>query len=431
VNSGCTFNAQTLTDYKVTVSVYDSCGEYGSIDYNLTTINKNITYTLISAKSELQSISYTGNYFLTADIDMENSATNISNGSTAFTGGLNGNGHTIRNFQVNITASGATGFFALTNNAWIQNLTLSGSVMNNYADTDFCTTGLLAGTLNQSNVRDVHLSGSVQCNQSLSGIGNDGTGGLAGYSYNYTTILKSSAAVNVTSITPAYAGGFIGYLENSTVNECSSSGTVQGATGAGGFAGKITDSTLSKCYSTGNVTSSTSGAFGIGGFAGIIKMTSAHRIEQCYSNCSVIADPNVGQQGIEVGGFTGDVEKFTESRFINCYARGSISGYNQVGGFAGYLAAANSASNCYASVIINAYAYASKVDGFNAGQTGQSDCYYDSLVSGRSDTYATAKSTDDMKKQLTFAGWDFTNIWAIDSTGKINDGYPYLLGVTE
>jgi len=26
-------------------------------------------------------------------------------------------------------------------------------------------------------------------------------------------------------------------------------------------------------------------------------------------------------------------------------------------------------------------------------------------------------------------GWDFTNIWAIDGTGAINDGYPYLRNV--
>ncbi|MEN6317089.1 MAG: S-layer homology domain-containing protein [Clostridiaceae bacterium] len=61
--------------------------------------------------------------------------------------------------------------------------------------------------------------------------------------------------------------------------------------------------------------------------------------------------------------------------------------------------------------------------GQNTGTVSGS--YYDSGVSGQSDAVGTSKSTADMKLQSTFTGWDFNNIWGLNS--GINSGYPYLL----
>ena len=64
------------------------------------------------------------------------------------------------------------------------------------------------------------------------------------------------------------------------------------------------------------------------------------------------------------------------------------------------------------------------------------DSFYDNAISGQSDTgKGTGKTTAEMKKLATFTdtattglstSWDFNSIWNIDTSGTINDGYPYL-----
>ena len=64
------------------------------------------------------------------------------------------------------------------------------------------------------------------------------------------------------------------------------------------------------------------------------------------------------------------------------------------------------------------------------------DSFYDNAISGQSDTgKGTGKTTAEMKKLATFTdtattglstSWDFNYIWDIDTSGTINDGYPYL-----
>jgi len=57
--------------------------------------------------------------------------------------------------------------------------------------------------------------------------------------------------------------------------------------------------------------------------------------------------------------------------------------------------------------------------------------FWDTQASGATSTAScngtalgTGKTTAEMKNQNTYTGWDFTNIWAIDSSK--NNGYPYL-----
>jgi len=51
-------------------------------------------------------------------------------------------------------------------------------------------------------------------------------------------------------------------------------------------------------------------------------------------------------------------------------------------------------------------------------------CYYDKETSGQTDTgKGEGKSTEEMKTQSTYVGWDFAAVWKINST---NNGYPTL-----
>ena len=55
------------------------------------------------------------------------------------------------------------------------------------------------------------------------------------------------------------------------------------------------------------------------------------------------------------------------------------------------------------------------------------DSFYDKATSGQSDSgKGTGKTTAQMKTKATFTNWDFDTIWDIDTSGTINDGYPYL-----
>ena len=64
------------------------------------------------------------------------------------------------------------------------------------------------------------------------------------------------------------------------------------------------------------------------------------------------------------------------------------------------------------------------------------DSFYDSTTSSHSYFInGTGKTTAEMKTLATFTdttttglstSWDFDTIWNIDTSGTINDGYPYL-----
>ncbi len=74
--------------------------------------------------------------------------------------------------------------------------------------------------------------------------------------------------------------------------------------------------------------------------------------------------------------------------------------------------------------------------GYTASSSTITDSFYDSDTSGQSDTgKGKDKTTSEMKALVTFTdtssvdltgSWDFYSTWEIDSSGTINDGYPYL-----
>jgi hypothetical protein len=89
---------------------------------------------------------------------------------------------------------------------------------------------------------------------------------------------------------------------------------------------------------------------------------------------------------------------YEESTISNSYAAGTVTGENDVGGVLGY---------------------------YIGGEI--SSIYYDMQTSWQSDIGKhVGRTTAQMKRQSTFAGWDFGGIWGISS--EINCGYPHLLG---
>lgn len=160
------------------------------------------------------------------------------------------------------------------------------------------------------------------------------------------------------------------------ISQCYATGTVKGVTKVGGLIGYCSNATITDCYSTGNLEESP-GWEGAGYsrqymfryFGGLIGTTSLAVITNCYSCGKVAGVPYAGYTQYEYHGFMGPSEYEYENTVVSSY--------------------------------------------------------FDVDKSGRTDNFATVKSTLEMKQQSTFIGWDFVGIWIIDS--GVNDGYPFLL----
>ena len=232
--------------------------------------------------------------------------------------------------------------------------------------------------------------------------------GLFGY-IQYGPVIQSLGLINVNITGANYTGALVGQIYRyATVQNCYSTGSVSGAAGSyyvGGLIGYIynydsywQNLTISRCYSTCNVGGSSS-SVGVGGLIG-----GAISFNYSYSGPVVIQ---------------------------NCYAMGSVTGYNQVGGFIGYFVDHHTTSNqnrveidyCYSKGLVTA---SSNVGGFagTASAYPVTSCYWDTQTSGQATSAAgTGKTTVQMNTQATFSGWDFSSIWGISA---YNSGYPYL-----
>ena len=156
-------------------------------------------------------------------------------------------------------------------------------------------------------------------------------------------------------------------LFSSSIDNCSSSGTVTGTKLVGGLVGNTYTSTIRNSYSTATVN---------------------------------------GGSGDNVGGLAGYIS--TNSTILNSYSTGSVVA---TGSYRGGLVGHN-----LNSTIIDSF--------YDATTSGQSDS-----GKGTGKTTAQMKTlatfTDTATTGLS-TSWDFDTIWDIDNTSTINSGYPYL-----
>ena len=223
-----------------------------------------------------------------------------------FKGTFDGNGHEISSLK--------TSLFNTLNGATVSNL----KVVNSNILLSSSGKGCLANTASNSTISNVIASGSVTSDESR-------------------------------------IGGFIGYLSNSNVSQCSFSGTVSGISSVGGFVGSSTNSQITNCSSNGTVNCKVQS----GGFIGIID---GNTISHCSSNASINihADETTGNP--DCGGFIGIAGNYDGrvSNISNCSAKGTLtdtstSGHQTID--AGFMGFANQGtttiSNCDSSVNLN------------------------------------------------------------------------------
>ena len=153
-----------------------------------------------------------------------------------------------------------------------------------------------------------------------------------------------------------------------------------------------------------------------GGLAGI---NASGTISFCYATGTVSG----------TGSIAGGLVASNTGTITSCYARGSVTGYKDVGGLIGQHSSGTGLYSCYSTGLVTGTTFLGGRVGANSTPTA-SVCYWDRDRSGQSASGAgEVRTTDEMTYPYptnTYAGWDFALVWATDTVGDINDGYPYL-----
>lgn len=173
-------------------------------------------------------------------------------------------------------------------------------------------------------------------------------------------------------------GGLVGDNRGGTVELSYSTADVSGGNKVGGLVGNMLPGVVRQSYATGEV----SGTNAVGGLVGCADLGSA--VEDAYAIGSVSGNAEVG--GL-FGRHVGTIER--------AYAAGPVSGtLSDIGGLAG--------RNFIGVAVI-------------------ASSYHDAATSGQ----GGGKPTAVLKRQSTFADWDFDGIWTIEE-GRT---YPVLRGI--
>ncbi len=207
-----------------------------------------------------------------------------------------------------------------------------------------------------------------------------------------------------------------------------SNATVSGSYGAGALVG-TNYGTITRVGVTGG---SVTGIQRTGGLIG----SNQGAVSYAFSNNSVYFNPTSSPTCC-AGGLMG--ESYSGGSVNNSYSRSSVimtyNAYNQgsIGGFMGNDYNSSTKTNLYStgSITMVSGSFPSNVGGLSGGQyTSITGSYWDTQTSGRATSFGgvgvVGKTTAEMKTQSTYSGWDFSTIWAIDGSGVINNGYPYL-----
>lgn len=400
---------------------------------------------MISTASQLQAINDDPDayYKLAGNIDLSGldfePIGNVDAGP--FTGSFDGNGYTISNLTVD--SGKYAGLFGY-NEGQVTDVTLSKvSVQGTKYVGGVVAYNDETGTVSQCEVR----SGKIKAADGLSemyvgGVVSYNSGTFEGYSYNgadinandnngniyaggiigYSSSTVSFSANNKGNITAqrGVAGGIIGYGSKLNLHSCINFGDVYGQSGAAGIVEAYSSCTVYKCGNNGDITAVYNNAYGI----------YADKVSNSYNTGKIITTELYGTS-------CGVVGAVIESSFNSGYIEGE-GRYENICGISG------TASNSYNNGNVNSLSWAEWTIGvdetslsYNSGSVvGHNTCQIKRMnmnsysLAGAlpcNSDGSTRLSAVEFRKQSSFAGFDFENIWTIDS--KVNSGFPTLRNV--
>ena len=214
----------------------------------------------------------------------------------------------------------------------------------------------------------------------------DNSNWVSGFEGNFDGKGFKIKNLTITKSTGIYLGLFGQFFFGTIQNVGLENVTINGSNCRfiGALIGYGYSTTIKNCYVVGgNITSQDESG-------GLLGKVDTCTIENSYSNIPVNLDTSYYG-----GGFVGSVDSNTT--ITNCYSGGKVtysqsSSYNGKSGFAGFIRD-------------------------NAGITFE-NCFYDKEVSTQPTSPVNgiyAKTSDDMKTQSTYTGWDFNNTWVIQN----------------
>jgi filamentous hemagglutinin family protein len=287
--------------------------------------------------------------------------TPIGISGAAFTGTIDGLGHSVGNLTINRPTTGDLGLFGFTGtSSVIRNLGVTGGSVTgainvgalagqNYggAINASYATGKVTGAADVGGLVGANLAGfdstgsnfvvgSISYSHAtgtVSGTGNY-VGGLVGY--NQGPVSTSFATGSVRGAN--YVGGLVGFIEGNyeaagSVFNSHATGSVKGATDVGGLVGAVGGGyggSIDKGWASGSVTgtSNVGGLLGYNGGGTIFYGVSAGTTGTVTRSH---ATGNVSGSGANVGGLVG----LNGGGIYGSYATGAVAGGNEVGGLVG------------------------------------------------------------------------------------------------
>ena len=461
-----------------------------SAEFDIVYANFISLMVVVAGSANLFEVGITGDFACITEFVLGNFETDTitinSNGNmdpigsgSPFIGVYNGNGFAIRGLVVSsyvVMGDAAAGLFGnVSGSTVLTGIHLEGVSVAVAPYVNAAAGGLVGSSGGRSlHVTDCHVNGIAFSMSSLS-YGGAASGGLVGSSGSGTFLRNSQSSVYTISAAPsnfanaggligvvdgsvvienciasnvvtvqaakAYAGGLAAQVKNLTVTESYSSTdissvSVNSASGtndsslavSGGIAGDVTEKmNVTECYTTGNISSSTSKDDTATFAGGIVGSVNDLKATNCYVTGSVTADGKTPNSG----GIVGSAEKTSE--ITNCYVTGSVtSTIADTSGAAGNFSdSGNYITNFYflKTVTVNPDLELFKtgtvtVDGLETGTRSEVPSGgYDESVLKAQDSYYNQTTTVDDK---IFDGWNFTEIWFVDTSGSTNDGYPVL-----
>jgi hypothetical protein len=288
-----------------------------------------------------------------------------------------------------------------------------------------------------NNSIDASATSGWNSGQGFEPVGNSArfSGGFDGGGFNITGLYINRPATNNVGLF-----GHVGDDTGATVikNVRLANTTVVGARGTGTLIGRVTgnaNTLIENCSAVGgNVTGN--GATGglIGSFNSwqtTLDGTDNPVLRYSYSDVAVYSSASGGRD--KFGGLVGCSQKGT---IQNSYSRSSVNvtDGSRIGGLAGCIDYRGEIFNSYSTglvtvtscVLVGGLVGNRVGPGFNEGVVTNS--FWDTETSGQTTSAGgTGKNTTEMKTEATFtdAGWNFVDIWHIDS--GVNDDYPHLI----
>lgn len=320
-----------------------------------------------------------GHYALSNDIDASDTK-NWNGGegfrpigtiSGPFTGCFDGRGFTIKGLHIDRRETEGIGLFGGTVRSDIRNVTLDGVSVRGGNNT-----GGLIGETNETDVTNVHVSGTIETSMNGGGLVGDLQGGVVTGSSANVTISASWNDPDVIFRVRS-TGGLVGYSTGDIIAS-TSAGSVSGGDFTGGLVGN-TLGDITSSYSTAEVTGVTS----TGGLVG----RNAGDINNTYS---------MGPVHVETGGLVA----------------GGLVGMNEFGTISysfstGTVTAADDDADNVSGLIGWDRTFERDEPAFKS--------YWDMDTSGHAESDAgEGRTTAEMQQQATFEDWDFDTIWTID-----------------